>query len=62
MALNANILCVGECLIDMLPATTAEGDAALRPVPGGAVMNTAVGLGRLDLSTALPNFLSAEGG
>jgi fructokinase len=44
----------------MLPATTAEGDAALRPVPGGAVMNTAVGLGRLDLSTALLSGVSTD--
>lgn len=36
------ILCTGEALIDMLP----EG-GRFRPVPGGAVFNTAVALGRL---------------
>ncbi|MDO5658401.1 MAG: carbohydrate kinase [Paracoccus sp. (in: a-proteobacteria)] len=36
------ILCCGESLIDMVP----EGDA-FRPLPGGAVFNTAIALGRL---------------
>jgi fructokinase len=41
------ILCAGEALIDMLPATTADGRAAFVPAPGGAVFNTARALGRL---------------
>lgn len=40
------ILCCGEALIDMLLRETAEGSAFL-PVPGGAVFNTAISLGRL---------------
>jgi len=39
------ILCCGEALIDMVP----DGDA-LRPLPGGAIFNTAIALGRLDAS------------
>ncbi len=42
------ILCAGECLIDMLPFKGDDGISALRPVAGGAVMNTAIGLGRLE--------------
>jgi len=41
------ILCAGEALIDMLPRTSDAGEAAFAPLAGGAVMNTAVALGRL---------------
>ncbi|MBN9889600.1 carbohydrate kinase family protein [Salipiger abyssi] len=41
------ILCCGESLIDMLPRTATTGEAAFAPVPGGAVFNTAIALGRL---------------
>nr|WP_010394148.1 carbohydrate kinase [Paracoccus sp. TRP] len=40
------ILCVGESLIDMVP----EG-ANYRPLPGGAVYNTAIALGRMGVPT-----------
>jgi fructokinase len=53
------ILCAGEALIDMLPRPTAEGDAFL-PVPGGAVFNTAVALGRLGAPTAFHSGLSTD--
>ena len=43
------ILSAGEALIDMLPRTTAEGADAFQPFAGGAVFNTAVALGRLDV-------------
>lgn len=45
------ILCCGEALIDMLPRTLADGEAVFLPVPGGAVFNTAIGLGRLGIET-----------
>ncbi|RWE04201.1 carbohydrate kinase [Mesorhizobium sp.] len=41
------ILCCGEALIDMLPRTTTEGEAAFAPYVGGAVFNSAIALGRL---------------
>lgn len=41
------ILACGEALIDMLPRQTENGEAAFAPYPGGAVFNTAIGLGRL---------------
>jgi len=45
------ILACGEALIDMLPRETAAGEAAFAPYPGGAVFNTAIGLGRLGVET-----------
>lgn len=42
------ILCVGESLIDLVP----QPDGALRPLPGGAVYNTALALGRLGAPAA----------
>ncbi|MBP0482286.1 carbohydrate kinase family protein [Sagittula salina] len=41
------ILCCGESLIDMLPRETTGGEPAFAPYAGGAVMNTAIALGRL---------------
>lgn len=43
------ILCCGEALIDMLPRETAAGEAAFAPYAGGAVFNTAIALGRLEV-------------
>ncbi|MCL4135983.1 UNVERIFIED_CONTAM: hypothetical protein GTU68_000579 [Idotea baltica] len=45
------ILTCGEALIDMLPRTSTEGEASFAPYPGGAVFNTAIGLGRLGVPT-----------
>ena len=44
------LLC-GEALMDMLPRTLAEGGEAYLPVPGGAMYNTAIALGRLGEET-----------
>lgn len=41
------ILACGEALIDMLPRHSTTGEACFAPYPGGAVFNTAIGLGRL---------------
>ena len=53
------ILCAGEALIDMLPRETPDGPAFL-PVPGGAVFNTAVALGRLGAPVAFHTGLSTD--
>jgi fructokinase len=54
------ILCCGEALIDMLPRRTAEGAAAFAPHPGGAVFNTAIALGRLEVPTGFFSGLSTD--
>lgn len=41
------IICCGEALIDMLPRKLAKGEDVFLPVPGGAIFNTAIALGRL---------------
>jgi len=51
------ILCCGEALIDFVP--TAGGDA-YRPVPGGSILNIAVGLGRLGADIGFFGKLSTD--
>lgn len=46
------ILCAGEALIDMLPATLADEGRGFRPVAGGAVFNSAIALGRLGVGAS----------
>ncbi|MEW7006290.1 carbohydrate kinase family protein [Lentilitoribacter sp. EG35] len=41
------IVCCGEALIDMLPRKLTSGEDVFLPVPGGAIFNTAIALGRL---------------
>ncbi|MEL7091736.1 MAG: carbohydrate kinase [Pseudomonadota bacterium] len=50
------ILCAGEALIDMIPNDTG----AFAPHVGGAVLNTAVALGRLGVPTGLVTGLSFD--
>ncbi|RWG80114.1 MAG: carbohydrate kinase [Mesorhizobium sp.] len=54
------ILCCGEALIDMLPRTTSEGEAAFAPYVGGAVFNTAIALGRLGAPAGFFSGLSSD--
>ena len=54
------ILCCGEALIDMLPRTTAEGATCFAPHVGGAVFNTAIALGRLDVPAGFFSGLSTD--
>lgn len=54
------ILCAGEALIDMLPRETTAGESAFAPHAGGAVFNTSIALGRLDVPTQLYTGISTD--
>jgi fructokinase len=54
------ILCCGEALIDFLPRSGRNGEAVYEPVNGGSVYNTAIALGRLDVSVGLFAGLSTD--
>ncbi|MCB2101573.1 MAG: carbohydrate kinase [Rhodobacterales bacterium] len=59
------IICCGEALIDMLPREVTPGKSeagglAFLPVPGGAVFNTAVALGRLGEDVGFLSGLSTD--
>lgn len=54
------ILCSGEALIDMLPRQSTEGENVFAPYAGGAVFNTAIALGRLDVPTGFFSGLSTD--
>ena len=54
------ILSCGEALIDLLPRTTADGEAGFSPYPGGAVFNTAIAIGRLGVASGFFSGLSTD--
>jgi fructokinase len=54
------ILCCGEALIDMIPQAKDGGQGAFVPLPGGAVFNTAIALGRLGCEVGLLSGLSRD--
>lgn len=54
------ILCCGEALIDMIPEPTVGGADGFVPHVGGAVFNTAVGLGRLGARVGLLSGVSTD--
>ena len=54
------ILSCGEALIDMLPRTSTQGEAAFAPYAGGAVFNTAIALGRLGAPSAFFSGISTD--
>ena len=54
------ILACGEALIDMLPRQSTKGEDAFAPYPGGAVFNTAIGLGRLGVETGFLCGMSSD--
>jgi fructokinase len=53
------ILCNGEALIDMVPAA-GGASPCLMPLPGGAIFNTAIALGRLGVPTGFLSGLSRD--
>ncbi|WP_425099943.1 carbohydrate kinase family protein [Tropicibacter sp. S64] len=54
------ILCCGEALIDMLPRQSEAGEPCFAPYAGGAVMNTAIALGRLGAPSGYFGGLSSD--
>ena len=58
------IFCCGESLIDMIPVVnanaSANGNSCFSPLPGGAIFNTAVALGRLGASVAMVSGVSTD--
>ncbi len=53
-------LVCGESLMDMLPRLLADGSEAYLPVPGGALYNTAIALGRLGEETGFISGISTD--
>lgn len=54
------ILCCGEALIDMIPKPTAVERDGFVPYSGGAVFNTAIGLGRLGVQAGMMTGVSHD--
>ena len=54
------ILCCGEALIDMISEPTASGALGFVPHTGGAVLNTAVAMGRLGVPVGMLTGLSSD--
>ena len=54
------LLCCGEALIDMIPSPTLDGKTGYVPHSGGAVFNTAIGLGRLGVSVGMVTGISSD--
>ncbi|MBU2982648.1 carbohydrate kinase [Lentibacter algarum] len=54
------ILCCGEALIDMIPEPTLSGVDGFVPRAGGAIFNTAIGLGRLTCRVGLLSGISTD--
>lgn len=54
------IVCCGEALIDMIPTGEAKTGQSLTPHAGGAVFNTAIGLGRLDVAASFLSGVSTD--
>src|SRR5262245_14137560 len=54
------LLSCGDALIDFLPAATADGHDAMRPLVGGACLNIAVGMARLGAPTGFVGGVSTD--
>ena len=54
------ILCCGESLIDMIPEQNIEGNSGFVPQAGGAIFNTAIGIGRLGCPVGLMSGISTD--
>ena len=54
------ILCCGEALIDMIPKPTETDGIGYVPYTGGAIFNTAIGLGRLGVKVGMLSGISTD--
>lgn len=54
------ILCCGEALIDMVPSANDDGQTVYAPLSGGAIFNTAIALGRLDVPVQFLSGVSTD--
>ena len=54
------IISCGETLIDMIPIQGANGEQGFQPLVGGALFNTAIGLGRLGAEVAMISGISND--
>ena len=54
------IVCCGEALIDMIPVPSMGGSEILQPTAGGAVFNTAIALGRLNVPVSFFTGISSD--
>ncbi|SNZ19158.1 carbohydrate kinase family protein [Cohaesibacter gelatinilyticus] len=54
------LLCCGEALIDMISAPTENGTIGFVPHAGGALFNTAIGLGRLGVNAGFLSGVSSD--
>ena len=54
------IICCGEALIDMIPLAGEDGAQGFQPLVGGAIFNTAIGLGRLGVDVAMVSGISND--
>ena len=54
------IICCGEALIDMVPVLSESGQTSYAPLVGGAIFNTAIGLGRLGVQVGMLSGVSND--
>ena len=54
------IICCGEALIDMVPVLSDSGQTSYVPLVGGAIFNTAIGLGRLGTEVGMVSGISND--
>lgn len=54
------IICCGESLIDMIPIEIKDNDILYSPLTGGAIFNTSIALGRLNISVGLLSGVSTD--
>ncbi|MCY4049046.1 MAG: carbohydrate kinase [Hyphomicrobiales bacterium] len=54
------IVCCGEALIDMIPVSPSDESGEFHPIAGGAVFNTAIALGRLNVPVGFFTGISTD--